>query len=488
MDWRVKNPPKPEPRPAFLRSMMIYDDVLQKIERTIGQRPAEQGGALIGYPETGIITDFLYDKEARSTGVIYEPNFTYLNEQIERFAPQGKDVLGIVHSHPPGFVQPSSGDNRAAYSNITSPGNPHCLGWFMPIVQTKPDVGCFEFHPYIATCDQSSPGHCRLHKPALRILRSPSDRDARPRLMPLTEKYARVAGDVDFAAMARTTLIVVGTGAGGLLVEQFARLGVKRFILFDLDVVEEKNLAAQDFVRSDIGELKTKALRRRLRAIEFEQGNPAMPAIEIDCHGDFLGMTDEEYAQIVEQERSEGQIVISLFLSDAHPVQARGATLAIRHRLPAFWVGVYRGGGAAELIFWHPEPSDLPCYRCITSSRYEHHERMPRGQRRAAVSSGLPFSTTMIDAVCGLLVVGAIHRGDHTNPHARLYERLLQERRNFVQLQTNPDYRMGGEDIFAGVQGSDVVTFVTMFQADGKKYGCPDCGSPNLFASRFAAE
>jgi len=458
--------------------MIIHEDVVRKIERTIGQRPAEQGGALVGFPETGIITDFIHDREARSTGVIYEPNFSYLNEQIERFAPQGKDVLGIVHSHPPSCIEPSMGDNRAAYSNITSPGNPHCLSWFMPIVQSKADVGTFEFHPYIATCDPSRPGHCRLHKPRLRLLKSANGTHRPLSTTSLSEKYSRVSADVDFAAMARTTLMVVGVGAGGALVEQLARLGVKRFVLFDLDIVEEKNLVAQDFTRADIGQPKTEALRRRLQSVEFEHGSPAMPPLEVTCQGDFLKVSDDEFADIVQRERDEGQIVVCLLLSDAHPVQARGSTLALLHRLPAFWVGVYRGGGAAELIFWHPDQVDLPCYRCIAETRYQHFERTHKEQRRAAVSSGLPFSTTMIDAVCGHLVVGSIHRGDPTNSHARLYERLLREGRNFVQLQTSPEYRMGGDDIFAGISGADVVTFVTMFQADGKKYGCPECGTP----------
>ena len=67
----------------------------------------------------------------------------------------------------------------------------------------------------------------------------------------LQEKYKRVSGSVDLGLMANTALYVVGTGASGSFIESFARLGVKRFVLFDPDVVETKNLAAQNFTHRD---------------------------------------------------------------------------------------------------------------------------------------------------------------------------------------------------------------------------------------------
>ncbi len=478
----TRRSPKPEPSSPFLRSMIIHEDVLAEIATTIGAAHAERGGALIGDPTTGVVTNFIYDVDARSTGVIYEPNTRYLNSQLPKYEKMGRDVLGIVHSHPPGLRQPSLGDLQAAYSNITSAGNPDARSWFMPIVQSAADVGAFEFLPFIATCDPNRSGHCRLHRPALRVLKSRSS-SHQPTIEPvlLTEQYARVSSHIDFAAMIRTTVIVVGVGAGGALVEQLARLGIKRFFLFDPDVVDAKNLVAQNFRHEDIGAQKVDALARRLGAVEFEHGNGAVPPLEVFCGGDFLKLSDDEFSALLRKEASEGQAVVALYLSDSHAVQARGATLALQYRVRSFWVGVYRGGGAAELIFWDPEFAHLPCYRCIVESRYQSYERTPPTKRRPAVSSGLPFTTTLIDAICGHLVIGSIHLGDETKPDARLYQRLVREERNFAQLQTSPDYRMGGEDIFAGISGPDVVTFVSLFQQDGKKVNCPDCGSRYLF-------
>lgn len=478
----ARRPPKPSPSINLVDRFVIHATALRQIERSIGRRIAEQGGALIGDPDTSEIIYFIFDEGADTNGVVYQPNIEFLNDEIEKFERLGLGVLGIAHSHPPGFTSPSIQDLNAAYNNITSPSNAHLLTWHLPIIQTIPDIGRFGFHPYIVSC--SADGTPRLHRPSLEI----SGR--KPRFVTganvtpikdcvrddLDRRYARVSTDVDFGKMMKTTVIAVGCGASGKFLEEMCRLGIKRFHLFDPDHVERHNLAAQNFQVSDVGTLKVEALKERLLQVEFEFGNPDIQTLYVKTGTDFMQMTDNELDDLVAEERKIGHHPIFLFMTDRHVVQARGSRLALRHKVPTFWAGIYSGGGAGELIFWYPGYNDLPCYRCITQSRYGHHAlRAKRGF--AARSSGLPFAASFLDALLGHLVVGAIHHDLPSNRHGLLMNRLLREGRNFVQVQLDPNYLLGNYDIFEQLVGPDVVAFNSLFQRDGIKPDCKDCGN-----------
>lgn len=74
---------------------------------------------------------------------------------------------------------------------------------------------------------------------------------------------------------------IVGTGSiGATVAENIARLGVKRFVLWDFDVVEAHNIANQIFVQDQIGMLKIEALKDILLSI-----NPDIQEIEMHPEG-----------------------------------------------------------------------------------------------------------------------------------------------------------------------------------------------------------
>jgi hypothetical protein len=289
----------------------------------------------------------------------------------------------------------------------------------------------------------------------------------------LSAVYSRVTGNVDFGVMMSQRFIFVGTGASADLIEKLARLGMKDVVLVDPDRVERKNLAAQAFTHADVGTSKVDALARRLRDVELEAGNPDVPALQVKAlAADFLRVPEEELFV-------PGRPSILVMATDYHPAQARGNLLALAHDIPTFWVGIYRGGAASEIIFYHPG-AGLPCYRCVTRSRYEAFERRARaGTAAPAASSGLPLSASLTDAILGHLILGAAHIGVEQNPHARLYRRLLRERRSFVQIQMDPEYRLGGIDIFAEISGPNCICFNTLFQEDAVDPRCPDCKELN---------
>lgn len=74
----------------------------------------------------------------------------------------------------------------------------------------------------------------------------------------------------------RERIHIIGCGSvGSTIVEELARLGLTKFSLYDFDKVEAKNIANQMFVHSDIGKLKTEAVKERILAINPE-ANPEL--------------------------------------------------------------------------------------------------------------------------------------------------------------------------------------------------------------------
>jgi len=297
----------------------------------------------------------------------------------------------------------------------------------------------------------------------------------------LNELYCRVSQNVRFDRMINTTMLVVGTGAIGPAVEQLVRLGIKRVYLFDNKLVLRKNLVAQNFCYSDKGTPKTEALKKRLHKCQFEKNNPEIPPLEVFTYGDFLDVTDSEIKQIIAKEKSDGRLVILIMASDYHPVQARGNRIALENDVSVFWVGIYGMGKAGEIIFYVPG-FDLPCYRCITETRYRFFDKNRlinhlRGDSSGAGrSSGLPMAASFIDAILSHLIIGYIHFETETNQHGRLFHRLLAEKRNLIQCQLDPDYMLNdSENIFSQIQGPDLIAFNTLFQQESRNADCIDC-------------
>jgi ThiF family len=297
----------------------------------------------------------------------------------------------------------------------------------------------------------------------------------------IKQKYPRENRNVDFELVHNTTLFIVGLGAFGHSAETFSSIGINRLFLSEKDTVETKNLISQNFISSDIGKRKDKAIERRLKECSFEKDNPDFPPIQIILMGDFLAIKDEELQKIIDKEKEEGRKIIFIMASDYHFVQARGNRISRKFGVPVFWVGVYRMGMAGEIIFYLPG-YNLPCYRCITESRYRFNDKnrlsnhLKSDYSGSAQSAGLPSSTKFIDSILELLVLGLILIDCNDNQHGRLFKRLLNEKRNFIQCQLDPDYMLNdSENIFSQIQGPDLIAFNTIFQQEQRKIDCLDC-------------
>ena len=292
----------------------------------------------------------------------------------------------------------------------------------------------------------------------------------------LNEKYCRISSHVDFPSMFNTRIILVGAGAASHMAISLARMGIKKFTIIEPDLVEEKNLAVHAYRRSDIGRPKAECLAEIMHDIEFEKGNPSIPKLDVITYvKDFLSLGDDDILV------GDGEKIL-IMGTDYHPAQARGNRIGLKYYIPVFWMGIYRNGAAGEIIFIDPGAKrSLPCYRCITKDRYEffddNHKKdhLNGGKQGQGISSGLPMAAGFIDSVAAHLVIGSINKDIPDNPHGQLYKRLLDEKRNFIQLQLNPEYRLAGENIFKQLNGPDIVSFNTLFQRDKVNDQCDDC-------------
>ena len=89
----------------------IAHSVCKDIMLTIGARPAESGGILLGPVGTNDVTDFFFDNGSDCTGVTYSPDCVTLRQKMkDEWLPAGIDMKGFVHSHPGSLDSLSAGD------------------------------------------------------------------------------------------------------------------------------------------------------------------------------------------------------------------------------------------------------------------------------------------------------------------------------------------------------------------------------------------
>lgn len=122
----------------------ITTEAYQNIVRKIGSGIPEKGGILMG--KDRIITDFIFDENAHTTGSTYSLNVAYLNPIIKQLKKEGKQFMGIIHSHPYGSFKLSNPDREYFMSQFKN--FPDLDFMFTPIVfSAKQDE--FQFFPYV---------------------------------------------------------------------------------------------------------------------------------------------------------------------------------------------------------------------------------------------------------------------------------------------------------------------------------------------------
>lgn len=159
---------------------------------------------------------------------------------------------------------------------------------------------------------------------------------------------------------ALALLVVVGAGGliGSHLVPHIGRMrGVRRVLLIDGDVYEERNLRSQDITRRDVGRPKAMVQARRLRRIA--------PHLDVVAIRDLL------------ENVPLGLLRTAVLLGCLDSRAARRSLNTIAHRLGAAWVdaGVQADQLLARVNVRLPGPGE-PCLECAWDARdYETLEQ-----------------------------------------------------------------------------------------------------------------
>jgi hypothetical protein len=131
---------------------------------------------------------------------------------------------------------------------------------------------------------------------------------------------------------------------------------------------------------------------------------------------------------------------------------------------------LYKGGRAAEIIFWYPGVTPA-CYRCICSSRYQ---AFANGQGNVSSAGGTIFDLRLADAVAGQIALGLLTHGAD-NRMGKLIAQLGN--RNLLQIKIDPEYTLNGKDIFRQYLGDNPAnfSFTTIALPMERDPNCPDC-------------
>ena len=113
--------------------MVITDLVRDEIRAHLADHEPERGGALYGPRDYPFVTHFQFDPDGQTSSVSYVPSTALIESVIRVERETGLQFKGIIHSHPPGCFQPSSGDEQTVASFFRL--NPHISAMALPIVQ-----------------------------------------------------------------------------------------------------------------------------------------------------------------------------------------------------------------------------------------------------------------------------------------------------------------------------------------------------------------
>lgn len=425
---------------SVTRPLRMDRSVFESIRREIGLRRAEEGGPLGGSRESDIVTHFYFDGGARRSGASYSPDHLRLNKLFkEQWNPRDINMLGVVHSHPPGFRRPSWGD--VIYAEEILKGIPELDRLQLPIVMTEPNTGSFELLPFVAYRTQHG---IEVERVELIIPEADADkrgsqivRDNATTLNGPSECYSdddawsRVRSAYHQPRLSRVRILKIGEGGSSGLTEDLARTGIGQFVLMDEDTVAPPNLATQQTYRSQMGVAKVEASAARIRDI-----NPEASVIPLArMLDDDLSDAQMEHLLNGELDGFTPELTLLCGFTDDFYAQARVHRLALQFNTPSLCSQMYREGRAAEVSFTFPGITPA-CHRCATASRYKAY--LHDGFRNDVTSHGSPiFATTRLNSICGFVAMAILHHGTDHPRFGGLLKRIGD--RNLIQVRMDPD-------------------------------------------------
>lgn len=458
-----------EHNPFGVKKVAFSPKAIKQIEKTIGSRHAEDGGALFGKPEElashiPYIREFVFDDSANTTHVTYTINTKKLNPIIHKMWEQeGLELQGLIHSHPIGCRYPSGPDMTYFHRMHTYMDRRFLI---TPIVFTQPDGG-FKLFCYLVGPDTPpiEVDYC--------IMDETEYKNAIDEKLEEID-FSREEGAVDVAMVNRSKTVTVGTGGSYELSGMLARCGIGEMVGIDPDKVDATNLCRQGYLPRQVGMLKVDALGEYIK--------------EINPHVKYTGYPVKLQDLTPEQEQEIfGSASLVIFTTDSFEAQAYGNKIALRYNIPAIWGGFYEKSMASEIVFYIPGVTPA-CFRCAVSTRYKFQEeyKAKNNGKELSVSSSCNtiFHSALLDAQIGMLAMAILHNKIEGKTFSGWFGDHFDQ--NFIQMKVNPQYKSGiFNRVFAG-SGDSAYLFESVWQhieaeVPPKYELCPDChGGVNL--------
>lgn len=161
--------------------------------------------------------------------------------------------------------------------------------------------------------------------------------------------FARIAPLFDIGLLSETRVLIAGCGSGGSQVAlQLAMAGIKRFSLFDKDVLEPENVIRHACGRRYLGQHKVDALADVLL--------DRNPAIEIEGHNvDLLGC-----GNLAEEVERSSVVVLA---TDNDPTRFQVNEICVTTKKPYVVGRVFTRGIGGEVFSYRPGESG--CLGCL---------------------------------------------------------------------------------------------------------------------------
>lgn len=487
-----------KPNPFNVQKVVFSQQAYDKIRMTVGNRHAESGGALFGYPNDlrspfPFISDFVFDIGASTTHVTYSIDTKFLNPVIhDLWEKHGLEFFGIVHSHPVGCRYPSNPDMAYFHRMHTYMERPFLI---TPIIFTQPDGGfklfCYLVGPNTPAIEVD---YCIMNeedykKATTELLKEGSESletsdeqqqdDAADDPKIAEESSLEKAGEtvgidydrqkdaVDNDRLHKSKIVITGTGGFYEGAGMFARSGIGELVFIDPDMVDATNLCRQGYLPRQVGMLKVEALCEHIKEIN--------PEIKVSGYPVKLqDLTPEQENEIF------SNASLAIFTTDSFYAQAHGNKIALRYNIPAIWGGFYERSLASEIVFYIPGVTP-GCYRCAVSPRYKAQEdyKAQNGKEYSVSSScNTIFHSALLDAQIGMLAMAIIHNNTEGKTFSGWFGDKFDQ--NLIQMNVNPLYHSKLFDRVFANAGDSAFLFDSVWQhiepeVPPKYLLCPDC-------------
>lgn len=175
--------------------------------------------------------------------------------------------------------------------------------------------------------------------------------------------FSRIEGIFETDVLVDKKVAIIGLGTGGSLgAVELAKCGISKFKLVDFDRLELHNIARHACGISDIGRLKTKAVRDLIL--------DKNPYAQIETF-EFNVISDPI---LLRQVISDSDLIF--VATDTEASKFRINAVCLEEKAPAIYAGVYErafGGDVIRVI-----PGETPCYDCVIGSLSKTFEDLPR--------------------------------------------------------------------------------------------------------------